>query len=338
MAIKNRDFSNGNYPFRQSQLCIFVVERCNHMSISVENLLKVYGDQVAVDQLSFTVEPGEILGFLGPNGAGKSTTLKILAGYLQPTEGKVLLDGYSLPENAQEARKILGYLPEHNPLYLDMYVHEFLRFVCKLHSIKAKERNQRVKQIIQKTGLEKEQHKKIRELSKGYRQRVGLAQALIHDPHILVLDEPTTGLDPNQLIEIRQLIQELGKNKTVIFSSHLLSEVEAVAHRVLILNKGKLQANEYINNRESGSEDSRTVLLELELNKEGFDPERIASHSSWISTNAQGPCTWLIEVQNLEGIRELIFQECVRQNLVVFGLRQSARSLEDIFTQFTQDS
>ncbi len=319
-------------------LCIFAPDRCNLMSISVENLRKVYGSQVAVDELSFSVKPGEILGFLGPNGAGKSTTLKILAGYLRPTVGEVTLDGYSVRENPQEVRKILGYLPEHNPLYLDMYVHEFLRYVCKLHGIKGKEKNQRINQIIHKTGLEKEQHKKIRALSKGYRQRVGLAQALVHDPNILVLDEPTTGLDPNQLIEIRQLIQELGKNKTVIFSSHLLSEVEAVAHRVLILNKGRLQADRAIKHIASGTGNSENILLELELNKEGFDLQGINAHPAWISSNAQGPRNWVIELQNLEGVRELIFQECIKQEYVVFGLKQSSRSLEDIFTQFTQDT
>ena len=308
------------------------------MSISVENLSKVYGKQLAVDQLNFSVNKGEILGFLGPNGAGKSTTLKMITGYLSPTEGQVYLEGYSITDQPQRVKGMLGYLPEHNPLYLDMYIHEFLRFICKLHGIKGKEASLGIKQTIEKTGLQREQHKKIRELSKGYRQRVGIAQALIHDPPILILDEPTTGLDPNQLVEIRQLISEIGKNKTVIFSSHLLSEVEAIAQRVLILHKGKLQADKAIGNTPSEGQLPTSIRLELLLNKEGFQTHTLSAHPKLQRIDRRGPDLWILHVQELEGVRELIFEECVRQGFVVYGLKQETQSLEHLFTQFTRES
>lgn len=307
------------------------------MSISVENLSKSYGKQLAVDQLNFTVNSGEILGFLGPNGAGKSTTLKMITGYLSPTQGQVLLNGYSIGDQAQKVKGMLGYLPEHNPLYLDMYIHEFLRFICKLHGIKGKEAKVRIAHIINKTGLQLEQHKKIRELSKGYRQRVGIAQALIHDPQILILDEPTTGLDPNQLIEIRQLIQEVGKDKTVIFSSHLLSEVEAIAQRVLILHKGKLQADRRMGGDQPIDPSNHSIVLELIVNKEGFETQALSEHPHLLSIEQKDPQKWLFNVQSLEGVRELIFEECIRQGYIVYGLQQYAQSLEHLFTQFTQE-
>ena len=307
------------------------------MSISVENLSKSYGTQLAVDNLTFTVNKGEILGFLGPNGAGKSTTLKMITGYLSPSQGQIFLEGYSMSDQPHKIKGMLGYLPEHNPLYPDMYIHEFLRFVCKLHGIKGKDATLCMEQTIDKTGLQREQHKKIRELSKGYRQRVGIAQALIHDPHILILDEPTTGLDPNQLIEIRQLIREVGKNKTVIFSSHLLSEVEAIAQRVLILHKGKLQADKAIGGNSGSDQLNTSIGLELLLNKEGFQTEVLLEHPQLQRIDQQGPDKWLLHVEDLTGIRELIFEECVRQGFVVYGLKQQAQSLEHLFTQFTKE-
>lgn len=321
----------------QKALVIFTGKKCNFMSISVENLSKEYGKQLAVDQLTFTVNKGEILGFLGPNGAGKSTTLKMITGYLSPTQGQVFLEGYSLLDQSHKVKGMLGYLPEHNPLYPDMYIHEFLRFICKLHGIKGKEARTRIDQTVEKTGLRREQHKKIRELSKGYRQRVGIAQALIHDPEILILDEPTTGLDPNQLVEIRQLIQEVGKNKTVIFSSHLLSEVEAIAQRVLILHKGKLQADKVIGSKGASDSLSSSISLELILNKDGFLTDALSAHPKVQHIDQQGPEKWLLYVEELEGIRELIFQECVRQGFVVYGLKQQAQSLAHLFTEFTQE-
>lgn len=213
------------------------------VSIRVENLTKMYGQQTAVAALSFEVAPGEVLGFLGPNGAGKSTTMKILTGYLPPTSGGAWVTDIDVLRDPIGAQRTLGYLPEHNPLYLDLYVHEFLRFIGRLRGLRGKLLSARVADVIEQTGLGLEQHKRLEQLSKGYRQRAGLAQALLHDPKVLILDEPTSGLDPNQVQDIRALIRALGKTKTVLFSSHIMAEVEAVAQRVLILHRGKCVAN-----------------------------------------------------------------------------------------------
>ncbi|MDB5274300.1 MAG: gliding motility-associated transporter ATP-binding subunit GldA [Chitinophagaceae bacterium] len=212
------------------------------MSVEVKELTKVFGQQVAVDHISFSAMKGKITGFLGPNGAGKSTTMKMATSFIPPTSGSILVCGYDVVQQPLEVKKRVGYLPEHNPLYLDMYVHEYLQFVASLHQLKNKSVT-RVKEVVGLCGLTSEQNKKIGALSKGYRQRVGIAQTLLHDPEVLILDEPTTGLDPNQIIEIRKLIKELGKDKTVIFSSHILQEVEAICDQVVIINKGKLVAN-----------------------------------------------------------------------------------------------
>ncbi len=213
------------------------------MSILVSQLTKQYGSQKAIDSLSFEIRPGEIVGFLGPNGAGKSTTMKLLTGYLTPTSGQAVVSGHDLAKAAMEARRSTGYLPEHNPLYLDMYVREFLVFVGKLYGMKGKVLHQRIQEMVGLCGLSVEQHKKIGQLSKGYRQRVGLAQALLHDPAVLILDEPTTGLDPNQLTEIRALIKATAANKTVLFSTHIMQEVEALCDRVIIISKGHIVAD-----------------------------------------------------------------------------------------------
>ena len=210
------------------------------MSLKIQNLVKVYGTQNAVDNISFEVKQGEIVGFLGPNGAGKSTTMKIATCYLTATSGKVEVCGYDVQNDAMEVRKNIGYLPEHNPLYLEMYVKEFLAFVGGLYQIKGQKLQNRIAEVIDLVGLQLEQKKKIGQLSKGYRQRVGLAQALIHDPKVLILDEPTTGLDPNQLAEIRGVIRNIGKEKTVVFSTHIMQEVEAICDRVVIINHGKI--------------------------------------------------------------------------------------------------
>jgi ABC-2 type transport system ATP-binding protein len=211
------------------------------LSIQVEGLSKTYGLQKAVDQISFTAVPGKVLGFLGPNGAGKSTTMRMLTGYLQPTSGSANLGGFDTQRQSLEMRRILGYLPENTPLYTDMYVREFLAFVADTYQLNQPEL--KVKEVIDRVGLGDEQHKKIAMLSKGYKQRVGLAQAMIHDPQILILDEPTTGLDPNQLTDIRELIRNLGKDKTVILSTHIMQEVEALCEQVVIINKGKIVAD-----------------------------------------------------------------------------------------------
>lgn len=213
------------------------------MSITVQNLTKIYGTQRAIDSLNFTIKKGEIVGFLGPNGAGKSTTMKIITGFLSATEGSAEVAGLNVTEQPIEIKRKIGYLPEHNPLYVDMYVREFLHFMGSLYRINSKKLKSRVAEIIELVGLSLEQHKKIGQLSKGYRQRVGLAHALIHNPEVLILDEPTTGLDPNQLVEIRNLIKEIGREKTVILSTHIMQEVEALCERVIIINRGKIVAD-----------------------------------------------------------------------------------------------
>ncbi|MEZ5149214.1 MAG: ATP-binding cassette domain-containing protein, partial [Bacteroidales bacterium] len=213
------------------------------MDIVVDNLTKLYGPQRAVDGISFRVKTGEILGFLGPNGAGKTTTMKAITTYLNPTEGTVSVGQFNIHDNPDEVKRSIGYLPENNPLYTEMGLIDYLRFVAELQGIEKSKVNDRIREMIQVCGLEDEKHKKIGELSKGYKQRVGLAQALIHDPQVLILDEPTSGLDPNQIVEIRELIKKIGREKTVILSSHILAEVEATCDRILIINKGKIVAD-----------------------------------------------------------------------------------------------
>lgn len=213
------------------------------MSISVQNLTKTYGTQKAVDDISFEIPSGEIVGFIGPNGAGKSTTMKVITGYLSDFEGKVLVNGKDVRTNALDVKKEIGYLPEHNPLYPEMYVREYLSFIARIYGL-GKNIENAVNEIIERIGLTKEQHKKISELSKGYRQRVGLASVLVHNPKVLILDEPTTGLDPNQLVEIRNIIETEGKSKTVILSTHIMQEVEAICDRVIVINNGKIVAND----------------------------------------------------------------------------------------------
>lgn len=218
------------------------------MAISVNQLTKTYGSQTAVNNISFSIEKGQILGFLGPNGAGKSTTMKILAGYISSTSGEAQLDSDVITVDSLVTKSKIGYLPEHNPLYLEMYVTEYLSFVGGMFGLKGNVLREKVAKVIEMVGLMPEKHKKIEQLSKGYRQRVGLAQALIHDPEVLILDEPTTGLDPNQLVEIRKLIKEVGKNKTIILSTHIMQEVEAICDRVIIINKGNLVADDTLEN------------------------------------------------------------------------------------------
>jgi len=232
------------------------------MSIQVRDISKKYGSQLAVDNISFTVNSGEIAGFIGPNGAGKSTTMKIITGTLPPDKGEVVIRDMPSIEYQKEIRKIIGYLPEHNPLYLEMYIREYLSYVAGLYRITGSNTRNRVDQVIEMTGLSMEAHKRIGTLSKGYRQRVGLAQALVHDPEILILDEPTSGLDPNQLVEIRNLISTIGKAKTVLLSTHILQEVEAICHRVIIINKGMIVANEHVDLlKEKGKGQIQTILI-----------------------------------------------------------------------------
>ncbi|MDP5172060.1 MAG: gliding motility-associated ABC transporter ATP-binding subunit GldA [Bacteroidia bacterium] len=301
--------------------------------ISVSHLTKVYGEQKAVNDLSFSVEKGQILGFLGPNGAGKSTTMKILTGFISATEGHVEVAGFSVAEQPLEVRKRVGYLPENNPLYLDMYVHEFLDYSARMYRMGSKERKQRIAEVIEQTGLGREQHKQIRMLSKGYRQRVGLSQALIHNPEVLILDEPTTGLDPNQIVDIRSLIREVGKDKTVIFSSHVLSEVEAISDRIVIVNRGHLVANASMAElRESAQEDT---LISLEVEKPGLDLTALHEQEQ-VLVKQLNERSYSIFSPNQVDLRREIFDLCQKQDNAIFSLNRKASSLEDIFRKLTQ--
>ncbi|MEI7582377.1 ATP-binding cassette domain-containing protein [Runella sp.] len=235
------------------------------MSIRIQHLTKNYGNQKAVNDISFDVNPGEIMGFLGPNGAGKSTTMKITTGYLSATSGRVEVCGFEVAKQSMEVRRNIGYLPEHNPLYTEMYIKEFLRFVGTLYGLKGEKLTLRVSEMIEICGLEVEQRKKIGQLSKGYRQRVGLAQALIHNPPVLILDEATTGLDPNQIVEIRNLIKAVGKEKTVLFSSHIMQEVEAICDRAVIINRGQIVANRTLVELQSEGKSLEEVFHQLTM-------------------------------------------------------------------------
>jgi len=304
--------------------------------LKVENLTKTYGEQIAVNHISFEVAKGEIVGFLGPNGAGKSSTLKMITCFLPPTSGNVLIeDKYSILENPMEVKKRIGYLPEHNPLYLDMYVKEFLIFAAKVYQIPPKEQEKRVHEMIEITGLTPEKHKKIGQLSKGYRQRVGLAQALIHDPEILILDEPTTGLDPNQIIEIRNLILELGKSKTIIFSSHILSEVEAIADRILIIHKGNLLINDTKARLQSLGENEN--IFKLEVEKPGLNLEALQHLEGFISISQTSPTSFYIKSQKNLDLRKIIFEQCQEQDNPILSLNKESMNLEAIFKKMTNN-
>ena len=301
--------------------------------VSIQNLTKIYGIQKAINDLSFEVKQGEILGFLGPNGAGKSTTMKIITGYLQPTSGSVSVDGFEVKEEPLEVKKRVGYLPEHNPLYLDMYVHEFLDFAGRIHGLDRKAVRPRIKEVIDMTGLGIEQHKKIGALSKGYRQRVGLSQALIHDPEVLILDEPTSGLDPNHIVDIRELVKQIGQDKTVIFSSHILSEVEFISNRVIIINKGQIVADHPTSQLSSLAEDSIQLVLEVE--EEGFDIKPIQGWEGVKNVEVLTPNSFRIHTQMDVDIRKQLFEACVSQKKSMIGLTRATFTLEDAFRKLT---
>ena len=303
------------------------------MSVKVQELTKIYGEQRAVDAVSFEVKTGEIVGFLGPNGAWKSTTMKMLSCYITPTSGEAWVAGSDIYEQSLEVRKKLGYLPENNPLYLDMYVKEYLHFIAGIHKYKGNV-NERVAELIHLTGLEVEQRKKIRMLSKGYRQRVGLAQALIHDPEVLILDEPTTGLDPNQIIEIRNLIQEIGKKKTVIFSTHILQEVQAICSRVLIINKGKIVADKPTAELMSASRGNSFVRVEF---KNAATKDELSKIRGVAEAEFKGN-HWLLHTEGTNDIREEVFKWAVQKNNVIYELKKEEQSLENVFQQLTSTS
>jgi len=303
------------------------------MSIVVKDVSKLYGQQKALDNVSFNINRGEVAGFIGPNGAGKSTMMKIITGYIPPTSGEVFVNDLNTIENSINIRKIIGYLPEHNPLYPEMYIIEYLKYVAGLYGIN-KNSKELIEAIIAKTGLEAEKKKKIGALSKGYRQRVGLAQALIHDPEILILDEPTSGLDPNQILEIRSLISELGKEKTVMLSTHIMQEVEAICDRVIIIDKGKIVADEEPGKiRSHGAETFQTVIVEF--NKKITSELLISIPGTGQPVNTEGN-TWLIQAPSGKDIREEIFEFAVEHGLKVLLMQIKEKKLEDVFRDLTK--
>ena len=302
------------------------------MSVIVEDLTRVYGHQKAVDGISFEAKKGQVLGFLGPNGAGKSTTMKIITCFIPQTSGKVDVCGLDASEHPGEVRQKIGYLPEHNPLYKDMYVKEFLHFLCRVHKLDNPRR--RIAEIIEMTGLPKEQHKIIGTLSKGYRQRVGLAQAMIHDPEVLILDEPTTGLDPNQLQEIRGLIKTISRDKTVILSTHIMQEVQAVCDTVVILNEGKIVADAPISELVTMSRGQKKISLEI---KENIHPEKLLAGLSGVTSVAPiGKNKW--QVHAADDIRSKIFELAVQQKWTLLTLYQDHNTVEDVFQLLTKAS
>ncbi len=299
------------------------------MSVKVKNITKLYGKQKALDNVSFEVSSGTVVGFLGPNGAGKSTMMKIITCFLPQTSGSAEVVGYDVNENSVEVRRQVGYLPEHNPLYLDMYVKEYLHFVGGVYQIK--NLDNRVKEMIDLTGLGIEQSKKIGALSKGFRQRVGIAQALIHQPKVLVMDEPTSGLDPNQLSEIRTLIKNIGKEKTVILSTHIMQEVEAICDRVIIINKGKIVADDNTKILQQQSANSNSVIIEFDKPVDLQLLKKIAGVSSVDKLDASR-----FRFKSENDIRPQLFNFAVEQQLTVITLQKEERSLEHIFHELTQ--
>ena len=301
------------------------------MSIQIAGLTKQFGTQLAVNELSFEAKPGEILGFLGPNGAGKSTTMKMITGYLSPTAGQVQVCGFDPETDKQEVQKRLGYLPEHNPLYLEMYVKEYLQFVGRLHGVKPL--GQRISTMIERTGLEREQHKKIGTLSKGYRQRVGLAQAMLHDPEVLILDEPVSGLDPNQRIDIRKLIRAIGQEKTVVLSTHIMQEVQAVCDRVIIINQGEIVADDPITRLQDRISGNQVIQLELAESVEGKQWQALSVVES---TRQLSDRRWELLSTGEADVRSEVFNYVVQQGWTLLELKQLERSVEEVFQRLTR--
>ncbi|MBN1463287.1 MAG: gliding motility-associated ABC transporter ATP-binding subunit GldA [Paludibacteraceae bacterium] len=300
------------------------------MSISVHQLNKYYGEQCVLNKVSFEIGSGEIVGFLGPNGAGKSTMMKIITGYVPFNEGSVKVCNVDVQSNPIETKRMIGYLPEHNPLYLEMYVKEYLQFVGGIYRL-GKGANARVDEMIERTGLTPEYKKRIGQLSKGYRQRVGLAQALLPDPQVLILDEPTTGLDPNQLVEVRNLIAEIGKKKTVLLSTHIMQEVSALCGRVLIINKGNIVADEKADNIVSISQ-QKSQLLTVELDKH-IDEKEFMTINGVLSAKQLKPLHYQVECT--KDIRAEVFRLIADKGLTLLTLNQQERNMEDVFHELT---
>jgi len=303
------------------------------MSVVIQGVTKYYGEQKALDNISFEVKTGEIVGFLGPNGAGKSTMMKIITGYIPATTGKVSVNGLPVEDENPAVKHQIGYLPENNPLYPEMYVREYLGFVASIYKSGVPVKNQ-IDDIIQLTGLFPEQNKKIGSLSKGYRQRVGLAQALIHNPAVLILDEATTGLDPNQIVEIRNLIKEAGKEKTVLLSTHIMQEVEAICDRVIIIDKGVIVADEE-KSRIYSLTSSQIQIIRVEFDKD-LSQLSLNEIPNIISTKKTNANSWMIEAEGLEDIRPLIFNFAVKNGLTVLSMQKQENNLEEVFRQLTK--
>ena len=301
------------------------------MSVSVRNLTKQYGSQKAIDQLNFEISKGEVVGFLGPNGAGKSTTMKILTCYLEPSKGDADICGANIYNDPVEVRKQVGYLPEHNPLYLEMYVKEYLSFSANLHGLH-KKTSSRVKEVVEQTGLGPEQHKKIGQLSKGYRQRVGLAHALLHDPQVLILDEPTSGLDPNQVVDIRDLIREVGREKTVILSTHIMQEATAMCDRIMIINKGNIVADKGLDEMLAHSSGRQTITLEFKSQLNVKDLEAINGVEKAVTKDGH----YIVSCANNQQVREEIFNFAVAKDNPILRMEPVIENLENIFRQLTQ--
>lgn len=301
------------------------------MSITISNLTKIYGTQKAIDNISFNAADNEIVGFLGPNGAGKSTTMKIVTGYLQANSGNVMVNGIDVNTHALEVKKQIGYLPEGNPLYYEMYVREYLGFIAALHEVKTGMKK-RIEEVIDITGLRIESNKKIGQLSKGYKQRVGLAAALIHNPGVLILDEPTSGLDPNQIIEIRQVIKDLGKNKTVLFSSHILQEVESVCHRVVIINKGSIVADDTLSNLRLNNKAYHKVVVQF---SEKLDSHILFNIEGVQKIEEEQPFIYKLQTLEPENVKKRLLTLSLENNLNILSLQSESKSLEDVFRNLT---
>ncbi len=303
------------------------------MSIEIREITKIFGQQKALDNVSFSVDTGSIVGFLGPNGAGKSTLMKIITGLISSDNGQVIVNGVSVAENIEEIRKTIGYLPESNPLYYDMYVKEYLRFTANIYKIGNTDKI--VDDVIERTGLGNESMKKIGALSKGYKQRVGIAQAIIHNPQVLILDEPTTGLDPNQIVEIRNLILELGRDKTIMLSTHIMQEVQAVCSRIAILDKGRLVANgdtgQILKNNSDGNQ-----IVEVEFNC-SFDEQLLKQIANIVSIEPLGGNKYIVESDTKTDLRQSIFNFAVQNNLVVLTMQTKQNTIEKLFQKLTHN-
>lgn len=309
------------------------------MTISVQNLTKTYGIQKAVNDISFEVKTGEVVGFLGPNGAGKSTTMRIITCYQAASQGDVVLDGVSVREDPDKVKKKIGYLPENNPLYYEMAVIDYLKFCAEIQGVPKSEMENRIREMVRKCGLEDEKHKKIQELSKGYKQRVGLAQAMIHNPDVLILDEPTSGLDPNQIVEIRNLIKELGKEKTVILSSHILSEVEATCDRILIISKGKIVANGSSSDLRKQAQGSELLTIQLDVNgNEAAAPKAALENLPTVMSVASldgKEHYYQVQSKPETSSKRAVFDLCVKNHWYLLEMTALETKLEDVFRELT---